>query len=37
MPDPSRVEGPEHRVQQAFFDVMDALNEKLFKLRLSRV
>ena len=27
MPDPSRVEGPEHRVQQAFFDVMDALNE----------
>jgi arsenate reductase len=37
MPDPSRVEGPEHRVQQAFFDVMDALNEKLFELRLSQV
>mgnify|MGYP002701105877 CR=1 FL=1 len=37
MPDPSRVEGPEHKVQQAFFDVMDALNEKLLELRLSRV
>ena len=33
MPDPSRVEGSEQEVERAFYNVMDALDAKLFELR----
>ncbi len=35
MPDPSRVDGTEQEVKEAFFDVMDALDAKLASLRAS--
>lgn len=35
MPDPSRVDGAEQEVERAFYDVMDALADKLSELSAS--